>query len=112
MEIVIREMGDIRVVDIIGRIDTGTSPAAETAISSLLEGGNSKIVINLVQTEWLSSSGLRVLLVAAKKLSAMKGKLKICQPNEVVKEILDISGFSTILDVRASEAEALVELQF
>jgi anti-sigma B factor antagonist len=112
MEINIRESGEIRLVDFIGRLDTGTSPAGESEINSLLEAGHRKIIINLAETEWVSSSGLRVFLVAAKKIAIINGKLKICEPNEVVKEILDISGFSTILDVRASEGEALSELQF
>ena len=111
MDIKIRESGEIRVVDLIGRLDTGTSPAAESAINKLLETGHIKVIINLAKTEWVSSSGLRVFLVTAKKLSALKGKLRICRPNEVVKEILDISGFSTILNVRASEDAAQIELQ-
>ena len=112
MDIRIRESGEIRLVDLSGRMDTGTSHEAETEINKLLEAGHGKIIINLSGTDYVSSSGLRVLLVSAKKIAAMKGKLKICQPNEVVKEILEISGFSTILDVRATEEEALSELQF
>ncbi len=110
MSIKIVESGKIRMIDLEGRLDSGTSPAAESEINKLLVAGYVKIIVNLSQTEWVSSSGLRVLLVAAKKLSAMNGKLILCHPNEVVKEILDISGFSTILDVRDSEEEALAEL--
>lgn len=112
MEIKIRESGEIRIVELFGRLDTVTSPFAESAILKLMEAHHLRIIINLAETEWISSSGLRVLLVSAKKITAIKGKLKICQPNAVVREILDISGFSTILDVCASEAEALSELQF
>ncbi|MCX6226429.1 MAG: STAS domain-containing protein [Bacteroidia bacterium] len=109
MDIKIRKSGEIRIVHFSGRLDTRTSPDAEFAIDTLLVAGHDKIIINLADTEWISSSGLRVLLVIAKKLSAKSGKLKICQPNEVVKEILDISGFSTILDVCISEVVALSE---
>ena len=83
---------------------------AESAINKLLETDCHKLIINLAETEWLSSSGLRVLLVTAKKESAMGGKLILCQPNEVVREILDISGFSTILNVVETEVAALQEL--
>lgn len=112
MDINVRESGEIRIVDFNGRLDTGTSPQAESAIAGLLDSGHAKIIINLAGTDYVSSSGLRVLLIAAKRVSAIKGKLKITQPNAVVKEILDISGFSTILDVKASEDEALSEMQF
>lgn len=111
MDIIVRESGDIRIIDLKGRLDTGTSPTAESAINKILDEGCQKLAINLSGTDYISSSGLRVLLATAKKISTMKGKFKICQPNEVVKEILDISGFSTILDVRGSEDEALSELQ-
>jgi anti-sigma B factor antagonist len=109
MEIKTRETAGIIIFDLIGRLDTGTSPEAEAKINSMVEAGNKNIVINLAETEYLSSSGLRVLLITAKKISALKGILKLCQPNEVVREILDISGFSTVLDVRNSEKEALSE---
>lgn len=108
----IRESGEVRIVDFTGRLDTGTSPAAESVITKLLESGHNKLIINLAETEWVSSSGLRVLLVAAKRLSVINGKLIICQTNEVVNEALEISGFSTILDIRNSEEDALSELQF
>lgn len=112
MDIKIRESGDVRIADFSGRLDTGTSKDAESVINDLLDEGHSKLIFNLAQVDYVSSSGLRVFLVTAKKLSAKKGKLKICQPNDVVREILDISGFSTILDVRGTEGEALSELQF
>jgi len=109
MEVKIREINDVQVVDLIGNLDTGTSPEAETEISKLLDEGVKKIIINLEKTDYLSSSGLRVFLGTAKKLTATGGAVKLCCPNDVVKEILEISGFTTILDVRASEEEALKE---
>jgi len=112
MEINARESGDIRILDFAGKLDTGTSSAAESEINKVLESGCKRMVINLKDTAYVSSSGLRVFLVTAKKISAISGKLKLCQPNDVVREILDISGFSTILDVCSSEAEALSELKF
>jgi anti-sigma B factor antagonist len=109
MDIVSREMGDIMIISFIGRLDTATSSAAEAAIRELLVAGSNKIIINLADTEWVSSSGLRVFLVTAKKVSVVNGFLKLCQANDVVTEILEISGFSTILSVFASEEEALTE---
>ncbi len=105
-------MGDISILDFSGKLDTGTSAEAESAISKVLEGGCIKIIINLRGIEYVSSSGLRVFLVTVKKIAALDGRLKICEPNEVVQEILDISGFSTILDVRNSEEEAFSAIQF
>lgn len=110
MEISARDINGIKAIDINGILDTNTSPAAESFIQNLLDQGNNRLIINLKNTGYLSSSGLRVLLATAKKLWAIGGKLKIACPNKVVKEILDTSGFSMILDIRETEDQALSEL--
>jgi anti-sigma B factor antagonist len=109
MNINTRSRDGIVTIEIIGVLDTNTSPEAESVIGNLLEQGHNRLIINLKDTDYLSSSGLRVLLATAKKLWAIQGKLKICRPNQIVKEILDTSGFSMILDVRESEEQALSE---
>ena len=110
MEINKRHFDEIIIADITGILDTSTSMEAQTIIHNYLETGNNKLIINLANTEYMSSSGLRVLLATAKKLWAVDGKLKICQPNKVVKDILDTSGFSVIMDVVDTESEALEEM--
>jgi anti-sigma B factor antagonist len=110
MEIKVRTPGDVIIVDLEGQLDTGTSLSAETEINKVLGTGCSKLVINLANTDYVSSSGLRIFLITAKKMAAQSGKLKLCGPNDVVREILEISGFTTILDVCATEEEALSQL--
>lgn len=107
LELITKEINNVIVIDLKGNLDTNTSPDAETCINEYLESGTKKIVINLEQTNYVSSAGLRIFLATAKKITAADGALKLCSPNAVVKEILDISGFSTILDVKSSEDEAL-----
>lgn len=107
LEVITKEVNDVIVVDLKGNLDTNTAPDAESCINDFLDSGTKKIIINLVQTQYVSSAGLRVFLATAKKLTASEGALKLCGANEVVQEILDISGFSTILDVKKSEDEAL-----
>jgi anti-anti-sigma factor len=63
--------------------------------------------VNLEKLDYISSAGLRVLLLVAKKLQANAGELRICSLNAIVKEVFDISGFDMILPVSASESEAL-----
>ncbi len=57
--------------------------------------------------DYINSAGLCVLLVAAKKLEGVDGELRFCNLNEIVREVFDISGFTTIFRVFGSEAEAL-----
>ena len=110
MEIIITDVNNVKVINLIGNLDTNTSPDAEIEVDKLLKADQKKIIFNLEETKFVSSSGLRIFLKTAKLLTANGGALKICNPNTVVKEILDISGFSTILDVRFSIEEALKEI--
>lgn len=110
LEILSKEVNDVVVVDLVGNLDTNTAPDAESNINLHLESGVKKIVINLEQTKYVSSAGLRIFLATAKKMTASGGAVKLCAANEVVQEILDISGFSSILDVKSTEADALNDI--
>ncbi len=109
LEVKVEEVNDVVVVRLIGKLDTNTAPLAETEVNEWLEK-TKKMVVSLEETKYVSSAGLRVFLATAKKMTAAGGAVKFCCPNEVVKEILDISGFSTILDVKTSEQEAVDDL--
>ena len=109
MEIKTRRVDDVLVVEITGRLDTqGSGPAAEQ-MALIAQDGNNKILLNLDGLEFLSSSGLRVLLRTAKLLPEPEGKLMICQARGVVKEVLEIAGIDALLDVHDSEAAALAD---
>ena len=107
MEINIKEVDGVNVVEFTGNLDTNTAPEAENQINNLLASGAAKIVVNFENLNYISSAGLRVLLATAKKMMTTGGNLKICSLNSTVQEVFDISGFNTILSVAANEADAL-----
>jgi anti-sigma B factor antagonist len=107
MNLSTRDSNDIKILDIEGILDTQTAPDGEQFLNNLLDEGATKILVNLKKLEYVSSAGLRVFLATAKKLKVSSGKLHLCHLNETVQEIFDISGFSTILNVSATEADAL-----
>ncbi len=106
MEIKTSKNNDILVFEFIGDLNTNTAPLAEEELNDKLQD-NDKVIINLEETGFVSSAGLRIFLIAAKKLMASGGKLCLCNANEVVQEVLDISGFSTMLDVKPSFEDAV-----
>ena len=110
MEIKVTEINDIIVVSLEGKLDSTTAPDAESEINKYLEQKVSKMVVSLKETSYVSSAGLRVFLATAKIMTAAGGAVKFCCPNDIVKEILDISGFTAILDVKATQDEAVNEL--
>ena len=107
MEITVRDEGDTKVVMLNGKLDTNTTPSAEGEINALLDAGASKLLINFEQLTYISSSGLRLLLALAKRMKGAGGDLKVCALNEMATEVFEVSGFSSILNVFASEADAL-----
>ena len=106
MEISTRTSNDIHIVAISGSLDSGTSPEAQKALDAVLAGAR-KVALDFSALDYISSAGLRVLLGAAKKLRASGGTLRMFGLNQSVREVFEISGFSAILAVYPTEAEAV-----
>ncbi len=107
MRISVKTTNEVKVLAFEGKLDTQTSPDAEQQLTRLIEEGENKFLVNFEKLDYIGSAGLRVLLVVAKQLKTTDGELRICSLNEVVKEVFDISGFTTIFKVFGSESEAL-----
>ena len=107
MNISTRTERDITVVALVGSLDSNTSPQAQQALDAVFAGGGRKLVVDFSGLDYISSAGLRVLLGAAKKLSGAGSALRLFGLNETVREVFQISGFSTILAVVKTEADAL-----
>ncbi len=107
MNIILRDVRDIKIAQLEGELNTLAAPEAETELNLLLEQGIKKILINFENLDFIASSGLRILLSTAQRLKTDGGELKVCSLNETVQEVFDISGFSTLLSVYESEKEAL-----
>ncbi len=107
MEITSKDVDGISVVDLVGRLDTNTASEAEKSLAAIVEGGASKLLLNFDKLDFVSSAGLRIILATAKKLKASGGQLQLCALNEIVQEIFDISGFSTLLTVHKNVDDGL-----
>lgn len=106
MDISTRTQNDVTIVAFVGSLDSTTAPQAQQALDGILASGSRNIVIDFTGLDYISSAGLRVLLGTAKRLGA--GALRLFGLNETVGEVFRISGFSTILAVFKTEAEALM----
>ena len=89
--------GNALCVSVEGRLDTVTAPELEASLKEEFEG-LADLTIDLGELEYISSAGLRVLLLAQKTMSK-QGKMVVRNVNETVKEIFDVTGFSDILTV-------------
>ncbi len=107
VELIEEPKGDILVIRIKGRLDSVSSPAAETKVLDLIAKGQRKIILEISGTNYISSAGMRLLLTATKKIRALSGKICICSMPPNVFEVLKMSGFDHILDLYLSEEEAM-----
>jgi anti-anti-sigma factor len=107
MEITVRTHNDVALIAFAGDFDTNTSPEAQQALDAIVEGGGHKIVVDFTSVDYISSAGLRVLLATVKRLDGVGGAFHLFGLNETVREVFEISGFSMILKVFETEAEAL-----
>lgn len=107
MEITSHVAGDVTVIGVTGDLDSRTAPEAEEQVTALIEGGARKILLNLEKMDYTSSAGLRVVLATAKTLQKAGGGLRLCGLNDAVQEVFDISGFTAILHLSKTEADAL-----
>ncbi len=99
--------GDITVVEIEGKLNTGASPEAEAYVNDLIDEGAIKILFNLEDLDFISSTGLRIILATGKKLTGLGGKLVLCSPNKTVSDVFRMSGFNQMFSVLENEEEAL-----
>lgn len=106
MVIKITTEGDIAIIAVDGSLDTNTSKEAGDQLTKLVDEGNTKLLIDLSNLDYISSSGLRILLATSKKLKPLKGEMRICGLNETVNEVFEISGFTMIFNVLKTMEEA------
>ena len=95
MEIVKKSEGSKLTIALIGRLDTTTAPDLEAEIKSSIDGVT-EFVLDFEKLEYVSSAGLRVILMA-QKLMKKQGSMVLTKVNADIMEVFDITGFSDIL---------------
>ena len=107
MNITKEKIGNYSVLNINGRIDTFHASDFEDVVSQLLGSGEKNLIFNCSGMNYISSSGLRVFLVAQKKVISMDGRLYLCNMQPAIQEIFRISGFSNLFRIFGTQEEAL-----
>ena len=110
MKIMVKEIENITVMAISGRIDSISSDDLETAIKKSLNM-NSRIIIDLEDTEYVSSSGLRVLLAGLKSLKTKNGYMILISLQPVVRDVFEITGLARLFSIHNNLDDAINSLQ-
>ena len=107
MNLEMRELKHVSVVKVSGRVDSSTAPELEKSLQGLLDTERSRIVLDLQETEYMSSAGLRVLVAMHKATKKGGGGLCLAQPSLRVKEVLDLSGLTPVFVIYPDLVEAV-----
>lgn len=102
--------GSVIILKLDGRLDASNAGELEKKFMELLDRGEKKFVFDLEKLDYISSAGLRVLLMAAKKTKGMEGKVALSSLKEHVREVFDIAGFTAILPICSTRDDAVKQM--
>ena len=111
MEIIQSLIENIPVLCVSGKIDAVTSKELEIALIGLIEQNKKFLIIDMEKVEFLSSSGLRVLMASLNKLKNKDGDLLLAALPPFVKDVFFMTGANRFFPIHVSRAEAIKSLQ-
>lgn len=110
MEITQEKQGNINIVKITGRLDASTAEKLEETLGGFLNEERTRVLVDCESLEYISSAGLRVLLASAKELKKKNSKICLSSLNPNVKQVFEISGFTSIFPIYESIKDATADL--
>ncbi len=102
-----QDAGSATILAIRGELDAHTAPELESAIKKCRDEGQSNLIINGSQLDYISSAGLGVFMAFIEEIRTMGGDIKICALKAKIFDIFDLLGFPKIYHIVETEQEAL-----
>jgi anti-anti-sigma factor len=99
MEIDVKKEGKAVIISLTGRMDAVSAPQFDKTVDDFMEQGETCILIDFKALEYISSAGLQSVLALAKRLELMNGTVILSDLTGAVKEVFEISGFSSIFSI-------------
>src|SRR6185437_6606852 len=99
MKASVEQVRDIPVISLSGRLDTATAPGFDAQMAPLLAQPRPRILVDLSEVSDISSAGLRSILQLVKHTAANGGRLGLFAASPHIMEVIEISGFPSLLDV-------------
>ena len=107
MDIEERKEGAAVVVSLNGRLDGTSAPDLEARVSAIVDCGDVRVVLDCSQMSYVSSAGLRALLISARKCQQGSGKLALAALQPECRSVLEMSGFLSIIECHETSEAAL-----
>lgn len=110
MEIIEEAKGRVAVVKARGRLDSATSGSFAQRLDHLASAPEARMVVDFSGVDFVSSAGLRAVLLVVKKVKSANGAVALCAVQAPVLEVLDITGFASMIDIHSDLTSALAAL--
>jgi|AMZC01.1.fsa_nt_AMZC01007160.1_8 anti-sigma B factor antagonist len=107
MEINVSEMRRVQLFEVIGRVDSTNATELGTAMDKAVDDGKSNLVLDLSGVEYMSSAGLREMVRILKRVKRVGGDLRIANPSERVREVLELAGLDSVFEIYPTQVEAV-----
>jgi stage II sporulation protein AA (anti-sigma F factor antagonist) len=102
----IERAGDVSVLRPSGRFDSVTAASLEKEIADVVATGAPRVVLDLSELDWVTSAGVRVIVISAKRMKQRAGTFVLCNPQPMVRRVLELSGLYGLVSIAGSLDEA------
>ena len=96
MHISEEKIADVLAVRIKGRLDGSTSKTLEEYLLKQIDAGERVVILDLAHLDYINSVGLRVFMMAAKRLKVLRGKIVVCSLQAPIRQVFEVSGFASL----------------
>jgi anti-sigma B factor antagonist len=107
MEITSIQQGDVSIIKIMGSVDAFTAGEATAFLKGEVDAGRTQLVVDLTEVEYMSSAGLRTVLMILKQVRQFDGDLRLANPQEAVAKVLTMAGLTSIMSIYADLESAI-----
>lgn len=107
IDISVSGVEQVTLVEVSGRVDSMNASELGVALANEIDSGRNLLVLDLAGVDYMSSAGLRELVNSLKRAKRSTGDLRLAQPSERVREVLEMAGLDTIFQIFETQTEAV-----
>jgi anti-anti-sigma factor len=111
MAVSTERQGDTLVAKTDGRVDGANAREFQSALEAAINPDERAVILDMEELSYISSAGLRVILLTAKNLRTQNAKFAVCSLSAPIREVFEISGFDKIISIHATQADALASFK-
>lgn len=97
----------VTLVEVSGRVDSMNASEFGSGLSTQITNGKVQLVLDLSSVEYMSSAGLREIVTTLKNAKKASGDLRLAQPSQRVREVLEMAGLDTIFRIYTTQDDAI-----